>query len=193
MKKRTCLFVLNLFTLTLFAQSYKTAGGVRLGTNYGISLQQKINDNLTVEGVAHYDFRSKADFSLVGKQYKKLLIKNLTYFYGAGLHKGWIKDYYINDEGNKIDIEGNETKDPIGITGTAGVEVTLGRVNVSVDYRPKVNISGGPGLLDHNTALTVRYVLIKENKKSPLGGIKSPKKGGGKKGKSTKPGMGKRG
>lgn len=199
MKKRICLFVLNLFTLTLFAQAYKTAGGVRLGTNYGISLQQKINDNLTVEGVAHYDFRSKADFSLVGKQYKKLLIKNLTYFYGAGLHKGWIKDYYINDEGNKIDLEGQETKDPIGITGTAGVELTLGRINVSMDYRPKVNISGGPGLLDHNTALTVRYVLIEDNKKSPFNGIKGGNKSKGKakskssKGKSSKPTMGRNG
>ncbi len=188
MKKKICIFILNLVTITMFAQSYKTAAGLRLGTNYGISVQQKITDDLTVEGVAHYDFRSKADFSLVGKQYKKLLIKNLTYFYGAGLHKGWIKDYYINDEGNRIELEGQETKDPIGITGTAGVEVTLGKINVSFDYRPKINISGGPGLLNHDTALTLRYVLIKENKKALFGGNK-----GKNKGKTTKPKIGKRG
>lgn len=192
MKKSICIFALNLITLTMFAQSFKTAAGLRLGTNYGISVQQKITNDLTVEGVAHYDFRKKADFSLVGKQYKKLLIKNLTYFYGAGLHKGWIKDYYINDEGNRVDFE--DSKDPVGITGTAGVEVTLGKINVSFDYRPKINISGGAGLLDHNTALSVRYVLIKDSKKGVLGGIKGKNKGkSNSKGKTKAPRIGKRG
>jgi len=176
----------------MFGQAYKTAAGLRLGSNYGLSIQQKITDQLTVEAVGHYDFRSKADFSLVGKQYKKLLIKNLTYFYGAGLHKGWIKDYYINDEGNKVALEGPDTKDPFGVTATAGVEATLGRINISFDYRPKINVSGGPSVLNHDTALTVRYVLIKESKKGPFSGIKNKSKSS-KKGKSTKPGLGKRG
>lgn len=178
MKKYMCLFALSLIGFSVVAQPYYNAVGVRLGKQYGISLQQKVYKNFTVEGLFHYDFRNTSSISVVGKQYKKIILPNFNYYYGAGLHKGWIKDNFL--EGAKVDAEGN-TSDPFGITGVAGIEMTLGKINIGMDYRPNINIVGGGGLLDHNTAISVRYVIMKDKQPFKTNNKKKKRKKSSKK------------
>ncbi len=176
-----CFIALSLVGVSLMAQPYYNAIGVRLGKQYGISVQQKIYNNFTVEGLFHYDFRNTSSISVVGKQYKKIILPNLNYYYGGGLHKGWIKDNILeSDDGAKVDAEGN-TSDPFGITGVAGLEMTLGRFNIGMDYRPNINFTGGGGLLDHNTAFSIRYVIMKDKQPFKTGNKKKKRKKSAKK------------
>ena len=47
-------FVLAILTITSFsltAQQYMTAGGLRLGTDWGLTVQQRLTKNMTFEGI----------------------------------------------------------------------------------------------------------------------------------------------
>ena len=52
MKKLIGLFVFSIITLGAYAQNYNTAGGIRISDGIGVTVQQRIADKLTVEGVA---------------------------------------------------------------------------------------------------------------------------------------------
>ncbi len=182
MKKRMCAAALGLFlAVQAPAQAYKTAIGVRGEKNYGVSFQQKIAKNTSLEFIGRYNFRDKGSVSILAKQYKKLIFKNFTYFYGAGVSKGWLADAV--DPTTEAPV-----KDPFAVAATAGVEMTFNRFNVSFDYQPSVNIAGGENFLEHGTAVTVRYVLFKEEKK----GLFSGKNKKGKKSTGKKPIFGKK-
>jgi len=60
MKLKSCLLI-SLFSflsiLSLQAQSYNTALGVRLDTDWGVSLQQRIANKTTIEGLLQNSFK----------------------------------------------------------------------------------------------------------------------------------------
>ncbi len=89
------------------------------------------------------------------EQHQKLIGKNLNFYYGGGFHKGWIVS-----KSAELDL-----KAPTGITLIAGVEITLDRLNISLDYKPVLNVVSGERFYESQSALTLRYVLIKSKKK----------------------------
>jgi hypothetical protein len=76
----------------------------------------------------------------------------LNLFYGAGPHFGW------SDE---VDENGESIAGAKGISGMIGAEITLGGVNLSYDFKPAVNLSGGSKTIYTQSAISVRYVLAK--------------------------------
>ncbi|MTB53096.1 hypothetical protein [Lewinella sp. W8] len=156
---RTLLFLFVLSASCLGAQSYDAALGLRLGTEWGATAQIRlplVQKNFVAETILQSSLqRDEGLFTILGKQHRPLLSRRLNLFYGAGLHTGW---------NNEIDPETNEkSAGPFGVTGVVGAEMTIGKVNLSYDFKPAVNISGGNSVLYTQTAVSVRYVIAKRH------------------------------
>jgi hypothetical protein len=138
----------------LAAQSYNTALGLRLGTDWGISVQQRIGKTTTLEGIVQSSLqREEALVTLLGEQHYPMLSRRLNLYVGAGLHKGWLN---ASDERS-----GKPYKDPFGLTAIAGAELSLGRFNISYDFKPAINLVGGQHTIYTQTAVSLRYVVAK--------------------------------
>lgn len=157
MKKIPLLVTLLFAVSSLFAQKYVTAIGARVGTDFGLSVQQKIFDKSTIEGIFQTSLGGRENISLtfLWEQHQKVIGKRINFYYGGGLHKGWL----VN-KNPEIDL-----KAPSGVSLIAGLEVTLGRLNLSLDYKPQLNVISGERFFESQSALSIRYVLIETKKK----------------------------
>lgn len=160
MKKFSLFLILLCAGTFVAAQAYDTGLGIRLGTEWGLTVQQRIAKRTTLEGILqHSNRRNETGITLLGEQHQPILIRNVNIYYGGGLHKGWVAD---NEE---VGYE-----DPFGVTLIGGAEASLGRINVSWDLKPAINIVGGERAVYTETAVSVRYVIDKrkifDNKKS---------------------------
>lgn len=170
MKKFSYLVLFVFFAHTVMAQSYNTALGLRLGTEWGATIQQRIAKKITVEGILQSSIqRNEATLTALLEQHNPIITKRFNVYYGAGIHKGWVTGADRTYE------------NPFGITGIIGGEFTIARFNISYDFKPSFNLSGGEKKLYSHTGVSVRYVIIKKqndffnkNKKK-----KKKNKGGG--------------
>lgn len=155
------LFVFLLVACTggLIAQSYDAALGLRLGTEWGATAQLRLpqlHKNFVLEAIVQSSLsKEEGSLTLLGKQHRPLISRRLNLFYGGGLHAGWTSE------------RDRETGEPFdgarGITGIVGMEATIGKVNLSYDFKPALNVTGGDSFLYTHTAVSVRYVLAKRN------------------------------
>ena len=140
------------------AQSYDAAIGLRLGTDFGATAQVRlpqIHKNFVLEGIVQQSLtKDQGYLTVLGKQHQNILSRRLNLFYGAGAHIGW------SDEPRN---EGEPARNPFGIDGIIGAEITFAKVNISYDFKPAINIRGGDGILDMHTGISVRCVIAKRN------------------------------
>jgi len=156
---RLLLFAFLLFPVFLSAQSYDAALGLRLGTDWGATVQLRVpqvQKNFVVEAILQSSLqRDEGSFTLLGKQHRPLLSRRLNLFYGAGVHAGW---------NNEIEKEtGEKIGGPIGVDGVIGLEATFAKINLAYDFKPALNIGGGNQFLYAQTAISVRYVISGRN------------------------------
>lgn len=169
MKKQILVSILCLASFSVFAQSFTTAGGIRIGKKEaGITIDQRIFKNVTIEGMFNTNFKD-FEVSVFAKQHKRIIFKNFTYFYGLGFHKGWEKD-----------LEAVNPSNPFGIDGIVGLGVSFKRVNFSLDYQPGLNFNAGADdpFLEQQFGFSGRYILFKQKKAESFsfGGNKSKTK-----------------
>ncbi|MBB4077779.1 hypothetical protein GGR28_000380 [Lewinella aquimaris] len=143
----------------LGSQSYDAALGIRVGTEWGATAQLRlpqIHKNFVLETILLSSIgKDEGTLTVLGKQHQPLLSRRLNLFYGAGVHAGW---------NNEIDTETGQTfNGPKGLTGIVGLEATVGKVNLSYDFKPALNVSGGESVLYTQTAVSIRYVIAKRN------------------------------
>lgn len=154
MRNLLLLLTLTLSPILLNAQSYNTAVGIRLGTEIGITIKQRVLDHTTFEGIIQNSLKKDATtFTILLEQHKKLISKRFNFYLGGGLHTSILNNVADQDLA------------PSGITLIAGAEFTLGRLNLSWDYKPAINMWGGTSSFDSQTAISLRYVFIKRKKK----------------------------
>lgn len=150
MKKLAFFFLLFGFANFLLGQSYNTAAGIRLGSEFGITANQRIAKRITVEGILQKGItKNETALTLLIKKHVPVLSRRLNFYIGAGVHKGWISDEKI--------LYNN----PIGITGIGGAEITIRKLNASFDFKPAFNVTGGTQKVYSQAALSVRYVFVK--------------------------------
>jgi len=138
-----------------FAQSYNTAAGMRLGTDWGLTVKQRIAKKTTLEGLFQSSLqREEVLLTLMGAQHFPVLTRRLNIYYGGGFHKGWINE----NDANEVPY-----KDPFGLTLIGGLELSLGRLNLSYDFKPAINLSGGEKKFYTQTGISLRYVIIKRD------------------------------
>jgi hypothetical protein len=143
-------------------QSYVSAGGLRLGTEWGLSYKHRILERTTLEGILQSSFQDQTNkFSLLYSKHFPIITRGFNIYAGGGAHLGWREE--MNDF--EYTLHG-------GLSLIGGAEITIGRINVSWDIKPAFNLigSGKYRFLDMNTAVSLRYVFIKKssgsNKKS---------------------------
>ncbi|MCB0548938.1 MAG: hypothetical protein KDD19_15265 [Phaeodactylibacter sp.] len=154
MKLRTTLIILAALPAFLFGQSYNTALGMRLGTDYGVTVKQRVGKTTSLEAIIQSSLqREEAQVSLLAEQHFPLISRRFNVYAGGGLHKGW-----VTREGTE---EGPVYKDPFGMSLIAGIEFSLGRLNLSYDFKPAVNLTGGKHTIYSQTGVSLRYVVAK--------------------------------
>ena len=151
MKNLIILFSLILGTCVLSAQSYTTTAGMRLGTDWGLSVKQRVAKRATLEGILQSSLqREEFILTVLAEQHYPLISRRLNVYAGAGLHKGW------NTSATEAEFQ-----DPFGLSLITGIEFTLGRLNLSYDFKPAINLHGGENGFYSQTAISMRYVLVK--------------------------------
>lgn len=142
---------------------YITAGGVCIGNNMGLTLQQRVWKKVTVESVFETNLRGDSRFSATLQRHYNIIFKGFNYYFGAGIHRGWEQVAYLNDD---IDHAW-------GASGIVGMELMLGRsLLFSFHYRPGINITGGQQISYHQSGLSIRQVFVKDKRNKLFGGKK---------------------
>ncbi len=143
----TCLF----FTTNSVNAQVKHEAGVRLGSidqalSTGFTYRYFLNEQSAIEGILN--LRSNAIG--VGALYERFnpiqAVEGLQWFYGAGAYVGF---------------EGNNN---LGVTGIAGMDYTFKEVpvNLSVDWKPELNIINNVAFRASTVAVSVRFVFGKK-------------------------------
>ncbi len=144
------VFFLVILPLSIEAQSYGTALGVRVADGIGITLQQQVVVHGTVEGILSSKSKDLT-LNVLYEHHNSLLTRGLNFYAGGGLYKTWLH----KDENLIV-----QPTDPYGISPVIGLELTLAKLNLSADIKPLIRVggSGGKGF-EWRTGVSVRYVL----------------------------------
>ena len=153
------LFFLLLHTAA-HAQRYKTAAGIRIDGGINLTVQQYITNGWTAEGILHTSINSdKFGVTLLGEKHHKILFRGINFYTGAGVH------YYGIDGSNQE--AGAATDQVFGLSAIGGAELSVGRINVAIDWKPELHLTGGQASpFDWNGAsISVRYIIAKRERK----------------------------
>lgn len=149
------------FVAPVFGQRYKSAAGVRFDNGLNLTAQQYITNGWTVEGILHTPLISSKDLgvTLLGEKHHKILFKGTNFYTGAGVHYYW--------QQNSVQETATIHNNVVGLSGIAGMEVSLGRINVAVDWKPELHLSGDQARpFEWNGAsVSLRYIIEKRERK----------------------------
>jgi len=149
----------------LLAQSYGTSAGIRLGSNkhyrtFGLSAQQRVLKDITLEGIIQTDFSNNHTAHLLVEKHSRIISKRFNYYYGAGMSVGSEESLVKNTETREITLTyGNAT---VNADLIIGIEMTMLSTNFSLDYKPSVNIIGNrrPWYAGQ-IGISARHVIVK--------------------------------
>ncbi len=156
--RKICFLVafLNMIAVSLSAQSYNTAIGIRFGDDLKFSVSQRILNHTTLEAnLSDGLFSDHKYASLTLKKHHSLLTRRLNFFVGGGYYGQSL----INDSKEVPDFDFNNH----GVIATMGFELTLGRMNLSIDYSPQYALAKDytGRKLTADSALSFKYVIWK--------------------------------
>ena len=153
MKKHILVLILGSFSLITYGQSYDLAMGMRFGTDWGLSIQQRVANKTTIEAIFQSSFqRDETMLTVMGEQHMPFITRRFNLYTGGGFHKG-----FSSRDGTEGYTE------PLGLSLIAGLELSLGKLNLSYDIKPAFNFRGGDQFLYIQSGLSIRYVLLKRN------------------------------
>jgi len=154
------IFVLIfVFCSPLSGQRYLTAAGFRIDRGINLTVQQYITKGWTVEGILHTSLSSDdLGLTLLAEKHQKIIVRGFNVYAGAGFH------YYSrsgDDKSSTNDIVNNV----VGLSGIAGAELSIGRLNLSVDLKPDIHFNAVDAFEWNGPAVSVRYIIIKRRRK----------------------------
>lgn len=158
------IVILFLHAFQVRAQSYGTSLGLRFGnqTDYrtiGLTAQQRIKKGWTIEGIVQSDFNNNTTIHALVERHRRLISKRFNYYYGTGLSAGTEESIIKNPITKEIiTTYGNAT---VGVDLIFGVEITLLKANISIDYKPNINLMGRNPWYSGQVGISARSVLIK--------------------------------
>lgn len=127
------------------AQSYRTAAGLRVGSEVGFTIQQRLWKTGTVEGILTTN-KNRWQMQGLVEYHRRIIGKRINSYIGVGPHYG-----ELHDGGSYA-----------GITPIFGFEITFFGLNFSYDYKPSFNVFHGKQALYHDNGLSVRVIIIKQ-------------------------------
>ena len=132
------------------AQVYRTAAGIRLdGERLGLTLQQKVFEKSTIEGIFAVGTREVSATALY-EWHRPILGRRFNYYLGAGGHIGNLKDRGVFT----------------GVDGILGIEYKVNGLPVllSADIKPAFHFNHDDWIA-LSTGISIRYVILAEKKK----------------------------
>lgn len=157
MKKIILIACAAIFSMTSHSQAYETGIGLRGGLSNGITVKHFIGSDVALEGILHTRWRGFGITGLFEIHANAFGVDELFWYYGGGGHIGFYP-YYDNSPFDD-EFSGNTTV--IGVDGILGIEYNIREIpiNVSVDWKPTVNLIGLSGPYLDGGALSVRYTF----------------------------------
>ena len=155
----TFAFAVFILSNTAFAQRYKTAAGIRVDNGLNLTVQQYITNGWTAEGILHTPIASdNFGVSLLAEKHHKIIFRGLNFYAGGGVHY-----YGINNSGAKDAVTTNNVW---GLSGIGGAEVSLGRINLAVDWKPELHLSGDQvkPFNWNGASISARYIIAKRER-----------------------------
>lgn len=148
-----------------FAQSYGTSLGIRLGNNDnfrmgGITFQQQLFNKITLEGIAQTDFSHNHTLHAMIEHHQNIVSKRLNFYVGAGLSGGIEENTSTEKLDNKTVTTTTYNNKTFGADLIAGLEVTLLKYNIAIDYKPNFNFTGRTSWYQGQIGISLRAVLV---------------------------------
>ncbi|PVY39958.1 hypothetical protein [Pontibacter virosus] len=131
------------------AQKYRTAAGIRLGGDqFGATVQQRIAEKSTLEGLALVGSREYSG-TLLYQRHWPMLGKRFNYYLGGGGHIGNLKDHGVFT----------------GLDAIVGVEYKVNGLPflLSADVKPALHFNH-EDWVKLATGISIRYVIVPEKK-----------------------------
>jgi hypothetical protein len=152
------IFVLAIGLLTTFslnAQDYNTGIGVRGGLSNGLTVKHFIGGNTALEGLLSTRWGGFNITGLYEIHNQAFNTPRLNWYYGFGGHLG----FWDGDANHPWFKEGSHTV--IGIDGILGIEYNIEAIpfNISLDWKPGMNLIGVTEPWLDEMALSVRYIF----------------------------------
>ncbi|HUR30173.1 MAG TPA: hypothetical protein VMZ69_02005 [Saprospiraceae bacterium] len=125
-----------------------------MGDGIGISMRQRVIKRTSVEGIFYK--HHKSNLTIAGAMldhHMPVLTKRLNLYMGGGFARAFRQP----DESAKSSFN--------SLLLNAGLEFTISRLNLSWDFVPVIPIGKKDETLTPMTAFSLRYVLIKKDKK----------------------------
>jgi hypothetical protein len=148
-----------LTTFSAFGQKYKTAAGVRFDNGFNLSIQQYIKNGWTAEGILHTPLiGDNLGVSILAEKHRKILFRGTNFYTGLGGH------YYWTANGTRADV--STPQNVFGLSGIAGLELCLGRINLAVDWKPELHLTGDQAkdFNWHGASISARYIIEKRER-----------------------------
>ncbi|UTA69623.1 hypothetical protein [Emticicia sp. 21SJ11W-3] len=160
MRKLFLLTGLIIFSITAAtAQSdYKTGVGLRLNYGYGLSIKHNMSERKAIEGIVYTRWRGINITGLYEIHAPAFQTAGWRWYYGVGGHVGvWGNG---GQYGNPW-FDNNDSHAIVGADGILGLEYTFREIplNLSVDWKPAINVIGYQGLWLDDIALTARFAI----------------------------------
>lgn len=149
------LLLISSISFSSLGQSTKNSLGLRFGGSSGITYKQYLNSNSAVEVIGSFP-RSGLQLTGLYQVYKPLSKPNLSFFYGFGGHVGIWDD---RDQRVWFEEDQNFNQIIVGFDGILGLNYEFQEVpiNMSLDWKPEVNLASYRGVWVGDIALSVRY------------------------------------
>jgi hypothetical protein len=173
MKKSLALltFLCVLMLQQIGAQTYNTAIGVRVNDGLNVTLKNSLSKKYMLETILHTPiFNENVGVTLMLERHRKIMTRNLSLFYGGGPHAYFKRTSTMNDV--------SETnKNVYGLSGIGGLDLCIGRLNVSVDLMPELHIitESSKALELNGASVSVRYIIDKKERTRLRDRVKVPK------------------
>lgn len=141
-------------TALSYAQDYQTAVGIRGGLSNGITAKKFLGDKSAVEGILSTRW---SGFNITGlyeiHSDNAFDVERLNWYYGVGGHIGFWNGTYTTwgTAGTSYTV--------IGIDGIIGMEYNFMEIpiNISLDWKPALNLVGNREFWPDGGAASVRY------------------------------------
>lgn len=153
-------FLIATFMLSMacvgFAQNYKTGVGLRGGWFNGITAKHFIKDDVALEGILSTRWSGFNFTGLYEVHRSAFDVEGLVWYYGGGGHIG-----FWNGEDVEWGSKKTGSYTVVGIDGIIGIEYTFRDIplNLSIDWKPVVNLVGHSGFWGDGGAVSIRYVF----------------------------------
>ena len=155
MRKIVLTFIFALSVTLASAQDYKTGVGLRAGLSQGLTIKHFVSEKAAFEGLLSTRWRGLDITGLYEIHNRAFDVDRLNWYYGFGAHVGFW-DGRNTSWGNT-----GTTYTVIGIDGILGIEYNFSEapINIGLDWKPAINLTGYTGFWGDGGALSIRYIF----------------------------------